>query len=207
MLDLLTQEYKDYTDEERQKMLMRIKSASKKTIDLLENLLTWARAQKGIIPYQPEKFNISELIQENVLLSEPAAHQKEILITQRGETNLIAIADVNMVNTIIRNLISNAVKFTFPGGNIIIDTGYHDADHILVKLQDTGLGMSEENMNNLFKIEKRMSMKGTNNEMGTGLGLILCKDLIEKNNGKIWVTSKEGVGSTFYISLPLYKHL
>jgi len=207
MLDLLTQEYKDYTDEERQKMLMRIKSASKKTIDLLENLLTWARAQKGIIPCQPEKFNISELIQENLLLSEPAAHHKDISITQLGEKNLIAVADVNMVNTILRNLISNAIKFTFPGGNIIIDTSYHDADHILVKVQDTGLGMSEEHMNNLFKIEKRMSMKGTNNEMGTGLGLILCRDFIEKNNGKIWVTSKEGVGSTFYIALPLYKHL
>jgi len=205
MLDLLIREYDEYTDEERQKMLMHLKNASKRTIELLENLLTWASAQRGILPFRPEKFNVAEVVQENVLLSEPAAHHKDIVIEQSGEKNLFAIADINMVNSIIRNLLSNAIKFTFPGGNIAINIGYHDADHILVTVKDNGLGMSDDNMNNLFKIEKRMSMKGTDNEMGTGLGLILCKDFIEKNNGKIWITSKEGVGSTFYFSLPFYK--
>jgi len=205
MLDLLTTGYSEYSDEERQNMLLRLKNASTRTIDLLENLLTWARAQRGLLPYTPEKLNIAEIIQENVQLFESAAQGKDILIKQTGEMNLIAVADRNMINTIVRNLISNAIKFTFPGGNITINTGYHDPDQILVYVNDTGFGMSADTLNNLFKIENRMVMKGTNNEIGTGLGLILSKDFIERNNGKIWVTSEEGVGSCFYFILPISK--
>jgi len=205
MLDLLTREYSEYTDEERQTMLMRLKNASTRTIDLLENLLTWARAQRGLLPYSPEKFNVLDIIRENILLFESAAYHKDILIKQTGEKDLLTIADFNMINTIVRNLISNAIKFTFPGGNITINIGMDDPETILVAVKDTGFGMSPDTLGNLFKLEKRMVTKGTGNELGTGLGLILCKDFIEKNNGKIWVTSEEGAGSCFCFSLPLYK--
>jgi len=205
MLELLTREYSEYTDEERQRMLMRLKSASTRTIELLENLLTWARAQRGLLPFSPEKFNINGIIHENVLLVESAAHQKDIMIKHTGDNDLITFADRNMINTIVRNLISNALKYTFPGGEITIKTGYQDNDNILISVKDTGFGMSSEILKSLFRIESRMVTKGTNNEIGTGLGLILCKDFIEKNNGTIWVTSEEGTGSCFYFTLPRYK--
>lgn len=205
MLDLLLQDYSEYTDEERQRMLLRLKNAATRTIDLLENLLTWARAQRGLLPYSPEKFSVAEIVHENLMLFESAAQSKDLLIKQSGERDLLVIADRNMVNTIVRNLISNAVKFTFPGGTISINIDYYDIDHILVFVKDTGFGMSTNILNNLFKIETRMNTKGTGNETGTGLGLILCKDFIEINKGKIWVTSEEGAGSCFYFTLPLYK--
>ncbi|MEI7490837.1 MAG: ATP-binding protein [Bacteroidota bacterium] len=204
MLDLLTTEYSEYSDEERQMMLKRLKSASTRTIDLLENLLTWARAQRGLLPYSPEKIDLLDVIHENVLLFESALLSKDILLTQTGEKEMMVMADLNMITTIVRNLISNAIKFTFPGGSITINVSSRNSEEALVSVKDTGFGMSPETLDNLFKIEKRMVARGTNNEMGTGLGLILSKDFIVKNNGKIWVNSEEGSGSCFYFSLPLY---
>ncbi len=204
MLDLLTTEYSEYSDEERQMMLKRLKSASTRTIDLLENLLTWARAQRGLLPYSPEKIDLLDVIHENVLLFESALHSKDILLTQTGEQKMMVMADRNMITTIVRNLISNAIKFTFPGGSININVSFRNSEEALVSIKDTGFGMSPEILDNLFKIEKRMVARGTNNEIGTGLGLILSKDFIEKNNGKIWVSSEEGSGSCFYFNLPLY---
>ncbi|MCX6286103.1 MAG: ATP-binding protein [Bacteroidetes bacterium] len=205
MLELLTKDYSEYSDRERQVMLMRLKTAATRTIDLLENLLTWARVQKGLLPFSPEKFDMLDIVHENIMLFESAAHSKDILIKQSVEKNLLVMADRNMINTIVRNLISNAIKFTFPGGSITINVGHQETGQILVSVKDTGFGMSPNILSNLFKIEKRMVTRGTNNEMGTGLGLILSKDFIEKNNGKIWVSSEEGAGSTFYFTLPLEK--
>jgi signal transduction histidine kinase/ligand-binding sensor domain-containing protein len=207
MLDLLTKEYSEYSDEERQMMLNRLKSASTRTIDLLENLLTWARSQRGMLPYAPVKFDILEIIHENFLLFESAAQSKDILIKQHGEKNLMVIADRNMINTIVRNLISNAIKFTFAGGSITIKVIRDEEGQVIVSIRDTGFGITPDAVNNLFKIEKRIVTRGTNNEMGTGLGLILSKDFIVKNNGKIWVESAEGEGSCFYFSLPVCKSL
>ena len=203
MLDLLTREYSDYSDEERQNMLMRLKNASTRTIDLLENLLTWARAQRGLLPYTPVKFDILSIINENLLLFESAAHSKDILIKLCGEKKLEVMADYNMINAVVRNMISNAIKFTFPGGTITITAAHYENKNILVSVKDTGIGMSSEIQSNLFKIEKRTVVRGTNNEMGTGLGLILSKDFIEKNGGHIWVESELESGSTFYFTLPL----
>jgi len=202
MLDLLTTGYSEYSDEERQTMLIRLKNASTRTIDLLENLLTWAMAQKGMLPFKPVDFDILEIVHENVMLFESAAHSKDILINLKVEKGLLVRADRNMVNTVVRNLISNAIKFTLPGGTISINfvPDYHN--QIMVSVKDTGVGMPPETQNNLFKIEKRAVVKGTNNEMGTGLGLILSKDFIEKNDGRIWVESEEGSGSTFHFTLP-----
>jgi len=202
MLDLLTTGYSEYSDEERQTMLIRLKNASTRTIDLLENLLTWAMAQKGMLPFKPVDFDILEIVHENVMLFESAAHSKDILINLKVEKGLLVRADRNMVNTVVRNLISNAIKFTLPGGTISINfvPDYHN--QIMVSVKDTGVGMPPETQNNLFKIEKRAVVKGTNNEMGTGLGLILSKDFIEKNDGRIWVESEEGLGSTFHFTLP-----
>jgi len=202
MLDLLTKDYDDYSDDERQSMLMRLKNASTRTIDLLENLLTWARAQRGMIPFNPVRFNLLNIIRENILLFEHASLSKEIIIKQSGLEKAEVTADENMINTIVRNLISNAIKFTLPGGIITIKVEYENQANYLISVKDTGVGMSEATVSRLFKIEDRMVIRGTNNEMGTGLGLILSKDFVEKNKGRIWVSSEEGVGSTFYFTLP-----
>lgn len=203
MLDLLTREYNEYSDEERQQMLLRLKNASTRTIDLLENLLTWARAQRGLLPYSPASFEIITLIQENILLFESAAQSKDIIVKLCGEKKLFVTADHNMINTVVRNLISNAIKFTLSGGIIVVNVENQSNENALVYVRDSGVGMSETTLGNLFKIEKRIVMRGTNNEMGTGLGLILSKDFVERNKGRIWVKSEEDVGSTFFFTVPL----
>jgi len=202
MLDLLITEYDDYSDTERQMILNRLKNASLRTIDLLDNLLTWARGQRELLPFSPGNINIHELLKHNISLVEPAAQSKDILIKLNGQDNICAYADRNMMNTVVRNLISNAIKFSFPGGLITVDLSLQENRTVLVSVKDNGFGMNPEILGNLFKIEYRMVTKGTNNETGTGLGLILCKDFITRNNGEIRVESEEGAGSTFYFTLP-----
>jgi signal transduction histidine kinase len=202
MLDLLITEYEDYSDDERQMILNRLKNASLRTIDLLDNLLTWARGQRGLLPFTPGNINLHELLKHNISLVEPAAQSKDILIKLNGQDNICAYADRNMMNTVARNLLSNAIKFSFPGGLITIDLSLKDNRTVLVSVKDNGFGMNPEIQGNLFRIEHRMVTKGTNNETGTGLGLILCKDFITRNNGEIRVESEEGAGSTFYFTLP-----
>ncbi len=202
MLDLLNTSYEEYSDVERKKMLGSVRSASVRTIALLENLLTWAQSQKGILPFEPEPFRISELIDENLKLIEPAAHAKNISIFRKGDPAVMLCADRNMIRTVVRNLISNAVKFTYPGGEVVVQVETPDSFTTRISVHDNGMGIPKESLDRLFRIDDRMAKKGTNNETGTGLGLILCKDFIEKNNGRISVTSEEGNGSVFTVELP-----
>jgi len=203
MLELLTTEYSDFSDDERQKILMNLRSASTRTIDLIENLLTWAQAQKGLLPYEPEKFDLLDLVQENVLLFDPAAQSKRITIKVPLSENAVVFGDRNMINTVIRNLISNAIKFTYPDGSVTLKIERTEKQKVKVSVADTGCGMTEGALKNLFILDKRTSTKGTGNETGTGLGLILSKEFITKNHGRIWVESEPGKGSTFYFVLPV----
>ena len=203
MLELLTTEYSEFSDEERQKILMSLRTASIRTIDLVDNLLTWAQAQKGLLPFEPEKFDMMELVKENVLLFEPTAKTKRINLIVPLSDNVVVYGDRNMINTVIRNLISNAIKFTYPEGDVTIKKEKDSGMKVTFSVIDTGCGMTESAINNLFIIDKRTTTKGTSNETGTGLGLILSKDFIMKNNGKIWVESKPESGSTFYFTLPV----
>jgi len=202
MLELLTTEYNDYSDQERQMMLKRLRNAALRTFDLLDNLLTWAREKKGILPFNPGNIDMNELLVHNITVVESAAQSKDIIIKLNATSSVFAYADRNMMNTVVRNLLSNAVKFSFHGGQVTIDLLMRDSETIQVSVKDKGIGMSPEMQNKLFKLENRMLTKGTNNETGTGLGLILCKDFLTRNNGTIWVESEEGTGSTFYFSLP-----
>ncbi len=203
MLELLTTEYAEFSDEERHKILMSLRTSSTRTIDLLENLLTWAQAQKGLLPFIPEKFDMMELIRENVALFEPIAKNKRINLIVPLSENVIVYGDRNMINTVIRNLLSNAIKFTYPDGNVTIKIDRSTSRKITVAIIDTGCGMTESAIKNLFILDKRTTTKGTGNETGTGLGLILSKDFITKNDGKIWVESKPESGTTFYFTLPV----
>ena len=181
-----------------------LRTTTTNTMSLLENLLTWSRSQKQMLPVVPENIPLQELIAENMTLCEPAAFGKKIVITTSGDLTQSVYADRNMLHTVIRNLLSNAVKFTFPSGKITIDVKNGTDHQVLISISDTGRGMSPETINKLFDIGSRITTPGTNNEQGTGLGLIICKDFILKNKGELQVFSEEGKGSTFVINLPRY---
>ena len=202
MLDLLTADYDEFNDQERQKILGSLKTSSGRTINLLENLLTWAQSQKGIIPFDPVRFDVMELIQENVSLFESAAEAKQITLVKPEVEIILVYADKNMINTVIRNLISNAIKFTSSDGEVSIHVENEGRHEVVVNVKDTGIGIDDNKLKKLFNIDKRITTKGTNNETGTGLGLILSQEFIIKNKGRIWITSEKGEGSTFWFSLP-----
>ena len=202
MLELLTQDYEHYTEKERKKMLCMLRTTTTSTTSLLENLLTWSRSQKQMLPVVPENIPLQELIDENVTLCEPAAFEKKIVIATSGDLTQSVYADRNMLHTVIRNLLSNAVKFTFPAGKITIDVKNGTDHQVTISISDTGRGMPPETIDKLFDIGSRITTPGTNNEKGTGLGLIICRDFILKNKGDLKVFSEEGKGSTFVINLP-----
>lgn len=177
-------------------------NASKRGYSLLENLLDWSRAQTGRIEWKPEKISIEDLIDENIDLLGTSAGKKNIELIKNINTKKDAYADPNMVKTVIRNLISNAIKFTDNGGEVTISLKESNG-MAEVEVKDTGVGIEDEDMKKLFRIDVNHSTIGTAKEKGTGLGLILCKEFVEKNGGKIWVKSRLGEGSRFGFSLPL----
>ena len=179
-----------------------ILQSSNRAMDLLMNLMVWAQSQSGKMDFKPKHFNIITLVDEVTLLLNDIAEQKSILIASNLPPVIQVNADKEMISTVLRNLISNAIKFTHPKGKITI-SAVDKKNELTISVSDTGVGISKEGIDNLFKINEKYSTPGTQNEEGTGLGLILCKEFIEKNNGKIWVESKVGIGTTFYFSLPL----
>lgn len=179
-----------------------INTSAKKTMILLENLLEWSQLQRGQMLYIPKRVLINELLQEALELVSHNAAQKGITIERVVPENLIAQVDGNMFKVLIRNLVGNAVKFSHSGGKVEINVEKLD-DMIQISVKDSGVGISTENIEKLFSLRSGYISRGTANEKGTGLGLILCKEFVEKNGGRIWVESKEGKGSTFHILLPV----
>jgi len=202
MLELLNEKYDDFSEADKKRILGNLKSSSDLTIELLDNLLTWARAQKGLLPFDPVIFNLNDVILENIVLLKLHATTKQIRIQFQECENAEVFADRNMISAIVRNLISNAIKFTYLKGVINILVEKSTPGYVTCSISDNGRGMTEEIVNQLFKIDEMRVMKGTEGERGTGLGLILCQDFIRKNGGEISVTSKEKQGSTFMLSLP-----
>jgi signal transduction histidine kinase len=170
---------------------------------LLENLLEWSRSQTGNIEFKPENFDLDEVLEGNQQLLKAQAQNKNISIVKGSKSDAMVYAHKNSVNTVVRNLISNAIKFTPPGGTITLNSRKNGKD-VIISIADNGVGMSPEIVQKLFRIDTKHSTKGTADEKGTGLGLILCKEFIEKNNGRIWVESEIGKGSVFYFNLPSF---
>ncbi|MCD4819880.1 MAG: tetratricopeptide repeat-containing sensor histidine kinase [Candidatus Cloacimonetes bacterium] len=174
----------------------------KNAFNLLKNLLDWSRMQSGVMDFKPKIFDINSLIDKVVTQKKQTAEQKNIeLKTNISRLKLYVLADKNMIETVLRNLLNNAIKFTNPKGNIVISSKNLE-NQVEVSIKDTGVGIKSENLNKLFKIESNFSTYGTSNEKGTGLGLILCKEFIEKNNGTLNVESEFERGSNFYFYLP-----
>ncbi|MDP2235207.1 MAG: PAS domain S-box protein [Bacteroidales bacterium] len=198
--DLLTDQIKDKDYAGIDLYAKMIGQSSQKALDLLMNLLEWTRAHTGRMVFNPEKFILTDLIEDNKLLFDLIAGQKDIIIKNVLPKEITVFADKSMISTVLRNLISNAIKFSGKGGEINISVE-KNANEILVSISDNGVGIAPKRLDKLFRIDESDSTPGTNNEKGTGLGLILCKEFVEKHGGKIWVESEEGKGSTFYFTL------
>ncbi len=202
--ELLLENIDIYDKEKVKKQLLTIHDASKLSYELLENLLEWSRTQTGKIVFEPKTLYLKKIALDNIKLLELQALNKNIQIASNISDQCYANIDENMMNSVFRNLISNAIKYTYPGGKIILSSRVY-SNSIEISFTDTGTGMNEETKNKLFKINEATSAVGTNNEKGTGLGLIICKEFIEKHGGRIWVDSIEGKGSTFHFQLPIQK--
>ncbi|MFO7672110.1 MAG: hybrid sensor histidine kinase/response regulator [Lutibacter sp.] len=178
-----------------------IQQSSQRAMGLLMNLMEWSQSQTGRMNFSPENFDLVRLIDEAVLLLNDSAAQKFITIDKKLPLSLIVYADKAMISTVLRNLISNAIKFTKSGGNIVISSS-ENQNELTISVKDSGVGISKDRIEKLFRLDESYSTTGTNNEKGTGLGLILCKEFVEKHNSKIWAESEEGIGSTFYFTIP-----
>lgn len=196
----MSDNYSQYTDEDRERFIKEIYKSSKHTFNLLENLLTWANLQQQRIKTNSEKFNIKSFVDETISPYLLNAELKGIKVSNNIPDDLFVLADRFSINSAIANLVSNAIKFTLAKGEVQINAT-NENSHVKITVRDTGVGMEKKVAESLFLIEKAFSTVGTNNENGTGLGLVLCKEFIELNGGKIWVESKVGRGSTFSFQL------
>lgn len=183
--------------------LNELQESSSNIYNLLENLLTWSKSQKGEIQFIPEKENISYLIRMNVNLLQTQANNKNIKIINNCEENIYIDFDYKMIDTVIRNILSNSLKYSFKGGTVVINS-FKKHDGIEISITDNGLGMNKQKLHELNEPNiQNQSVDGTSGEKGTGLGLMLCKDFIKKHKGMLMIESEKGVGSKFMISLPM----
>jgi len=202
--DLIRRMVKKYDDPKLTKFSDNLSFSVKNALKLFENLLEWSRIQRGGISFEPVQLSLHELIEQAKELFQEHQKNKNIKIISNIQEDFLVWADNNMIQTVIRNLISNGLKFTHPGGIITIGAKRID-NEIEVSIADSGIGMSQDSISKLFSIKQMISQKGTGGERGTGLGLILCKDFIEKHEGKIWVNSTIGKGTTFTFTLVAVK--
>jgi len=203
-LKLLISEEDHLTTEEKKIFMSGILNASGKAYSLLENLLVWSRNQSGQIEFFPEKLSLYELSASSIDFVNNSALLKNINIENHVAGGISVRADWNMLQTVMRNLLTNAIKFSNESGKIDL-TAVSNEHTVEVSIIDNGVGIRPENIEKLFKIDKQFTTQGTKSESGSGLGLILCKDFIERNGGKIKVESKFGSGSKFSFTLPLEK--
>ncbi len=201
-IKLLFHSFREFDEEEKMELLNMLMKSSENTYELLENLLEWSRTQHGLIQYNPDNFDLHLLASNCVELLQLSAETKMIALNNTIKKGTIVKADANLVTTILRNIVSNAIKFTPNGGTIELNAK-KEPYHYMIAVSDTGIGMSQEVVDKLFNIEENVSRKGTCGESGTGLGLLLCNEFIEKHNSKINVSSEVGVGTTFSFALAI----
>ncbi|NIK73152.1 signal transduction histidine kinase/ligand-binding sensor domain-containing protein [Thermonema lapsum] len=200
-LDIMSNHLDEMSKEDIQFMSSSLNRSVKNLYQLLENVLSWSRSQMGVIEYNFEEFPLKNVVKENLQLLQMTAANKGIELLDEVPSDIVVYADQPSLHTIIRNLLSNAIKFTAEGGKVSVGA-FVDGQKAIVYVRDTGVGMPKEIQERLFKVDKRVSTKGTANETGTGLGLILVKEFVERNGGAIWVESEVEVGTTFYFTLP-----
>nr|HPI70501.1 HAMP domain-containing sensor histidine kinase [Tenuifilaceae bacterium] len=198
--ELLSANIHSYTKDEIQERSQIIHDSTLSLYKLLDNLLNWSRSQLDSIVYQPELFPLLPEVNQEIKLIETFSDRKNVKISVRIADHIMVFADKHVIGIVLRNLINNAVKFSHIDGKVMVSAD-EKGDMVEVAVTDNGVGMDREELDKLFKLDQSFTTKGTANETGTGLGLILCKEFIEKNGGKIWVSSTKEKGSTFFFTL------
>lgn len=201
-LDLLSENLREYDVNTLENYISIVNNSAKGAFNLLNDILLWTRSQSGAIPFKPKIFNLKSSIEEVTEFLKPNANTKNITINIDESDKTVVFADVDMLNTILRNLISNAIKFTDSGGIVNISSERTESD-ILVTISDNGIGIAPNILPRLFDTTKLYSTRGTANEKGTGFGLMLCKKFVEEHGGEIWAESELSKGSKFKFTLPL----
>ncbi|MCK9280675.1 MAG: PAS domain-containing sensor histidine kinase [Melioribacteraceae bacterium] len=199
--EFLKDDINELTKEETALFAEKIYEAAQNVFALLENLLTWSRIQSGKMKYEPAHFSLNTRVNQIIKLFEHNAENKGIKLVNKMSGNTIAFADEDMISSVLQNLISNSLKFTNAGDEVLITNINYD-DRLEISVSDTGIGIKQDDIDRLFRIDINHSTYGTNQEKGSGLGLILCKEMVEKNNGRIWVESEFGKSTSFKITLP-----
>jgi two-component system sensor histidine kinase/response regulator len=201
LTQMLAEEFEDFSKEEMVKTINSLKDSATILYKLLENLLNWSLIKRGLMEFNFERINLYLAVNSNLELLEQRAMQKGIALVNNTDINTFIYSDKNIIHTILRNLLSNAVKFTSAGGSVSVSS--KDLTNVIeITVSDTGVGMSDKDVDKLFKIDEKVSHKGTEGEPSTGLGLLLCKELVEKNNGEIFAKSELGKGSQFIFTVP-----
>lgn len=200
-LSVLGHENNQDDPETNMQIVEMLKSSVKKGLKLLKNLMDWSSLQTSVFPFQPVDINLKELVEENLAILRNLATDKSIVLICKIDDQVSVFADKNMISSVIRNLVSNAIKFTNRDGKVEITTKELNAFQE-ISVQDSGVGIEAELLDNLFKIEKTTSTKGTSGEKGTGLGLLLCKEFVEKHGGAIRIDTERGKGSCFSFTVP-----
>ena len=203
LTQIMSEELPNLTMDEIKEIALTMRSSATNLFNLLENLLQWARVEQGLIPFNPKIVQLRAMVSESIAMVLEPAKNKGIDLTCDIPDNIEVIADSNMFQTIIRNLISNAMKFTPKGGKICLSAKASSDKSVEISIKDSGIGMSRALVDNLFRTDVQTSRKGTEGEPSSGLGLMLCKEFIEKHGGKIWAESEEGKGSIFYFTLTI----
>ncbi len=201
LLEVMIENFENFSSDEQLKMLEILKNSAKSTYTLLETLLNWSIIQTGNLVFKPELFNLTKCISSIVENMVPTAFSKDISLLYTPGEDIITYGDQNMIQTVFRNLIGNAIKYTSRGGTIEVRAD-NQGSKTEISILDNGIGMDEETRKNLFVLNKQNSKYGTENEKGTGLGLILCKEFIEKHGGHIRIESEKGKGSCFIFDIP-----
>ena len=201
LTEILTHNFDVFTEKESKEFIEVMNQASKQLYNLLENLLQWSRAQTGSITYEPKFVPVKKMVDETIDALMINIENKKIKININVNEKTVVYVDENMITTVIRNLLSNAIKFSNPDGIISIRC-LSSEEFVELSVIDNGVGINKEDLSKLFRIDQHITTLGTSAEKGTGLGLILCKEFVEKNKGKIWAESDLNKGSAFIITLP-----
>ncbi|MBL1213253.1 MAG: tetratricopeptide repeat protein [Ignavibacteriae bacterium] len=201
---MLSTDSHNLSDDDKQKIALQILTVSKSSYQLLENLLGWASTQTGRINYSPSEYNFEKLTNDSLEHIKIQAEQKFQKIEIKAEKDLKLFTDYNIFSAVLRNLVTNAVKFSKVNSTIIIEAKKENGN-ALIKVEDNGIGIPQEMIDNLFVLKTSKKSVGTSNESGTGLGLVICKEFVEIYGGKIWVESEIGIGSKFYFTVPMAK--
>jgi len=202
LTEALLDDMDSFSSEEMKKFIGTIHKTVTSTYNLVDNMLIWAQNHRNKIEFSPQVVVLNEIIDNTVQIDQVEADKKEIIIERKTDDKITVKADIDMLSTILRNLLFNAIKFTNRSGKIEISTSIYNNLAAQVCIKDNGVGIPKDKLNKLFMIAEASSTKGTDNERGTGLGLILCKEFVERNGGKIWVESEVNKGSSFCFTVP-----